>query len=345
MSEAVSLPSSRALVFSGFGGEFPGMGMDLLGYSAAQKVFAEADAIFGKTGTFSLSHVMFHGPKDLLSSLAYLPSALTAVGVATVRVLEEQDRNFWERTRFIAGHSFGLVTGLAAAGMITLKDVNALFHAASAAITSSESMKTSAMLLVFGKDLSFDTAQDVIDRNKLSCVVANVNMPGQVVISGMNAEISVFKSVAQGRGWKVADFNPGLPAHSPLMSPVDDAFEPIVRDMQMGSLKGGVGFIDYSRAEAIRDVAEIKKSLTGFLSAPVNWVGSVQHMIAGGANEFVECGTQMVGKMIARIDPNARIASLIDSSAIETYCNKNPPDIREGVGSVRDAGVFAPAVK
>ncbi|MFL1875681.1 ACP S-malonyltransferase, partial [Hansschlegelia beijingensis] len=213
---------SIALIFPGQGSQQVGMGRALADtFASARAVFEEVDAALGE----SLSTTIFEGPEDKLTLTANAQPALMAVSLATLRVLEaEAGLDVARHAAFVAGHSLGEYSALAAAGSLAVPDAARLLRIRGEAMQKAVPVGEGAMAALLGLDL--DAARAVAEEAAEGevCQAANDNAPGQVVISGTRAAIERALPIAKARGAKRAVLLPvSAPFHSALMQPAAEA--------------------------------------------------------------------------------------------------------------------------
>ena len=315
---------SRALVYSGFGSQQIG-GSDLSeAFASARSVFREADHVFGSLGNFRLSDVMFHGTMAQLSQPRIMQPALVTLGSAYTRVLQNEIPGFFESVSHITGHSFGFTTALCAAGVISLPDVADVFAASAHVLETNTDVKAGGMLVVLGPSVSRETVQPVLDTLKsqslaTSCVIANDNAPGQILIAGLKSDLQILIDNAKENRWRCIPFNDGVPAHSPLLMPVQQAISPIVHRAVINPLNNGTHILCSQNVRVVSTSDDIKQALATNFTGPVEWQASVKAMIAGGVKEFVGCGSSVAAGMIGRIDPSVSVVTLQNAADVAQY--------------------------
>ena len=213
---------ATAFTFPGQGSQQVGMGQALAdSFSAARDVFAEVDDALDQ----KLSALMWNGPEDELTLTENAQPALMAVSMAVVRVLEaEQGISVAGTAKFVAGHSLGEYSALAAAGTFSLSDTARLLKIRGKSMQAATPVGTGAMAALLGLD--FDAAAEIATEAAQGdvCQAANDNAPGQVVVSGHKAAVERAVELAKGRGARRAVLLPvSAPFHCQLMQPAADA--------------------------------------------------------------------------------------------------------------------------
>ena len=211
---------TRALVFPGQGSQAIGMGADLArAYPAAKAVFDEVDEALGE----ALSRIIAAGPEDQLTLTRNAQPALMAVSLAVFRVIEDRTgRTLDQLASFVAGHSLGEYSALAAAGALSVSDTARLLRRRGEAMQRAVPVGEGAMAALMGLD--FAAAQEIAAaaaaRTGGVCQAANDNAPGQVVISGASAAVQAAIDIAGEKGAKRAVLLPvSAPFHCALMAP------------------------------------------------------------------------------------------------------------------------------
>jgi [acyl-carrier-protein] S-malonyltransferase len=280
-----------AFVFPGQGSQAVGMGKALAeAFPVARAVFDEVDAALGQ----KLTAVMWEGPEADLTLTANAQPALMAVSVAAMRVLEtEKGVDLARDAAFVAGHSLGEYTALAAAGAFSLADTARLLRIRGRAMQAAVPVGAGAMAALLGADL--DTARAIAAEAAEGdvCQVANDNGGGQVVVSGAKAAVERAMEIAKTTGVKRAVLLPvSAPFHCALMRPAADAMAEALAAVTVSAPR--VPVMANVLAAPIRDPDEIRKRLVEQVTGTVRWRECVEAMAAGGVNRFVEVGSGKV---------------------------------------------------
>lgn len=303
---------ARAFVFPGQGSQAVGMGQELARQSAAARaVFAEVDEALGQ----KLSELMFNGPLETLTLTENAQPALMAASLAVMRVLE-QEKGFRlaDKVKFVAGHSLGEYSALAAAGALSVGDAARLLRTRGLAMQAAVPVGQGAMaaLLGVGKDVAEKLAAEAAQGEV--CQLANDNEPTQAVISGAKTAIDRAASLAKNHGVRrFMPLNVSAPFHCAMMQPAADAMAEALSKITVNA--PGVPVVCNVLAAPISDPAEIKKRLVEQVTGTVRWRECVMAMSAAGVTELFEVGS---GKVLAglakRIVPSL-IATSIGTSA------------------------------
>ncbi|AXT34361.1 [acyl-carrier-protein] S-malonyltransferase [Phaeobacter sp. LSS9] len=287
-----------AFVFPGQGAQTIGMGKALAeDYPAAKAVFDEVDAALGE----ALSQLIWEGDIETLTLTQNAQPALMATSLAAMRALEAEGVSI-DKAAFVAGHSLGEYSALAAAGAISVADTARLLRTRGQAMQSAVPVGEGAMAAILGLDLEAvravaeEAAQDEV------CQAANDNDPTQVVVSGAKAAVERAAEIAKEKGAKRAVMLPvSAPFHCALMQPAADVMAEALADVAIKS--PAVPLIANVRADAVNEPDEIRKLLVEQVTGSVRWRESVQTMAAKGVSEFWEIGAgKALSGMIRKID-------------------------------------------
>ncbi len=308
-----------ALVFPGQGSQAVGMGADLyLAFAAAREVAEEVDDALA----FGLSRLMREGPPETLTLTQHAQPALLQNSMAVLRVLEREggfavDR----RAEFVAGHSLGEYSALAAAGFFTLSDAARLVRRRGEAMQAATPAGTGAMAALLG--VEFDAAQaiaaDAAAETGGICVIANDNGGGQVVLSGTKEAVERAVLLAAERGFKRSVMLAvSAPFHSPLMAPaaaiMDEALGAI--DLAVPS----VPLIANVTAEPVREPSRIQALLVEQVTGMVRWRETILRLKAEGITEIAELGTgKVLAGLVRRIDREMGVRSVGTPADIDSF--------------------------
>ncbi len=301
---------TTAFVFPGQGSQAVGMGKSLAeAYPAARRVFDEVDTALGE----KLSELIWNGPADTLTLTENAQPALLAVSLAALRVLEaEAGVDLKRDAAFVAGHSLGEYSALAAAGALSIADAARLLRIRGRAMQKAVPVGAGAMAAMIGLDLADvrAIASEVADVGV--CAAANDNGGGQVVVSGTKAAVERAVELAKLRGVKRAMMLPvSAPFHCPLMQPAADAMAEALAKVPVKTPV--VPLVANVPAQAISEPSQIVRSLIEQVTGTVRWRESVQFMAQAGVTVFYEVGA---GKVLTGLIK--RIAETATASAIGT---------------------------
>lgn len=286
------------------------MGADLArGFPTAARVFEEVDEALGQ----KLSQIMWEGPEESLTLTENAQPALMAASLAAFRVLE-QDKgvSLKEKVKFVAGHSLGEYSALAAAGAISLGDAARLLKTRGQAMQAAVPVGEGAMAALIGAELE--------DAKKLAeaaaqgevCQAANDNAPGQVVISGSRAAIDRAVEMAADYNARRAVLLPvSAPFHCAMMQPAADVMAGALGEVEVKA--PAVPLIANVLAAPVTDPDEIRKRLVEQVTGAVRWRESVEYMAGEGVTVLYELGSGRVLTGLAR-----RIERSLDAVAVGT---------------------------
>lgn len=288
----------RAFVFPGQGAQTIGMGKALAdAYPAAKAVFDEVDEALGE----DLSGLIWGGDIEDLTLTANAQPALMATSLAAMRALEAEGVTV-QAASFVAGHSLGEYSALAAAGAITVADTARLLRARGTAMQDAVPVGVGAMAAVLGLD--FDAVKEVAAEAAQGdvCQAANDNDPAQVVVSGHKAAVERAVDIAKAKGAKRALLLPvSAPFHCSLMQPAADAMAQALADVEIRT--PAVPVVANVLAQAEADGSKLADLLVKQVTGSVRWRESVMYMAAEGVTEVYEIGAgKALSGMIKRID-------------------------------------------
>ena len=297
-----------ALVFPGQGSQTVGMGKALAdGFAPARAVFSEVDEALGE----KLSAVIFEGPADTLTLTQNAQPALMAVSLAVMRVLErEAGLDLKRDAAFVAGHSLGEYSALAAAGTFSIADTARLLRTRGQAMQKAVPVGVGAMAALLGLD--YETAASVAAEAAQGqvCQAANDNGAGQVVVSGDKAAVERAVEIAKGKGAKRAMLLPvSAPFHCALMQPAAEVMAEALSKVKVNA--PALPVVANVLAKPIRDTAEIVRSLVAQVTGTVRWRESVAFMAGAGVTSFYEIGAgKVLSGLIKRIAEGANATAI-----------------------------------
>ncbi len=309
----------RAFLFPGQGSQAVGMGVALAQASrAARDVLAEVDEALGQ----NLSRLMREGPEDELKLTENAQPAIMANALAVFTALtREGGVDLVKSAQFVAGHSLGEYSALCAAGTFDLATTARLLKRRGQAMQSAVPVGVGAMAALLGADL--ELAQKIADAAAQGevCSVANDNDPSQVVISGHKGAIDRAVEMAKDMGAKRAIILPvSAPFHCPLMQPAADAMAHAFEETTFSA--PAVPLFANVSAAAERDPETIQRLLVEQVTAMVRWRESIANMAAAGVEEFAELGGKVLGPMVKRIAPDAKVTSVVTIEDVEALAKE-----------------------
>ncbi|MBI3706848.1 MAG: ACP S-malonyltransferase [Proteobacteria bacterium] len=301
---------ARAFVFPGQGSQAVGMGRELAAaFPVARQAFEEIDEALKQ----KLSKLIFDGPEAELTLTANAQPALMAVSLAVMRVLEVDVKLDLAKTvKFVAGHSLGEYSALAAARALGLADTARLLRRRGEAMQKAVPVGEGAMAALLGLDLP--AAQEIAKEASAAgvCAAANDNAPGQVVVSGAKAAVERAIEIAKTKGAKRAIMLPvSAPFHCPLMQPAAEAMQEALADAKIAPPR--VPVIANVTAAPVNDPQTIRRLLFEQVTGLVRWRESVLYMRDQEVESLVELGAGKVLSGLAR-----RIAPELSGLSLQT---------------------------
>jgi [acyl-carrier-protein] S-malonyltransferase len=285
-----------AFTFPGQGSQAVGMGKGLAdNFFEARMVFEAVDDALGE----KLSQTIFEGPADTLTLTENAQPALMAVSLAAVRVLEAHDVLVKETAAYVAGHSLGEYSALAAAGSLEVGDAARLLRIRGRAMQAAVPVGTGAMAALIGLEL--DAAREVAAAaaEGMVCTVANDNGAGQAVVSGDKAAVERAVEIAKQRGAKRAILlTVSAPFHSPLMGPAAGKMRDALATVPLKA--PAVPLVANVVAGPISDPEEIRRRLVEQVTGMVRWRESISWLGNAGVTVFVEIGAGKVLSGLAK---------------------------------------------
>ena len=296
----------RAFVFPGQGAQTIGMGKALAdAYPAAKAVFDEVDAALGE----NLSGLIWGGEAEELTLTTNAQPALMATSLAAIKALEAEDVGV-DAASFVAGHSLGEYSALAAAGAISIGDTARLLRARGTAMQDAVPVGVGAMAAILGLDL--EAVQAVAEEAAQGdvCQAANDNDPAQVVVSGHKAAVERALDIAKQKGAKRALLLPvSAPFHCSLMAPAAEVMAGALAEVDIKTPI--VPLVPNVVAEAVSDPATIRSLLVDQITGSVRWRESVMYMGGQGVTSVYEVGAgKALSGMVKRIDRGIATAAI-----------------------------------
>ena len=294
---------TAAFMFPGQGSQVVGMGKALAeAFPVARTVFDEVDAALGER----LTATIWEGPSETLQLTENAQPALMAVSIATLRVLEtEAGFSVARDAAFVAGHSLGEYSALAAAGSLTVSDTARLLRIRGQAMQKAVPVGAGAMAALLGLDYEAAAAIANEAAQGQVCQAANDNGAGQVVVSGDKAAVDRAVEIAKTKGAKRAMLLPvSAPFHCKLMQPAADAMERALADISIR--KPAAPLVANVLATEIIDPDEIRRRLVEQVTGTVRWRESVAYMASRGVTRFFEIGAgKVLSGLVKRIADGA----------------------------------------
>ena len=308
---------ANAFIFPGQGSQAVGMGKALAeAFAPARAVFEEVDAALGQ----KLSALMFEGPDTDLTLTANAQPALMAVSMAVLRVLEaEAGLDLARDAKFVAGHSLGEYSALAAAGSFTLLDTARLLRLRGEAMQKAVPVGQGAMAALLGLDYETGVAVATEAAQGEVCQIANDNGGGQVVASGSRAAVERAVEIAKAKGARRAMMlQVSAPFHCALMQPAADAMAEALAKVDIKA--PSVPLVANVMASAVTDPAEIRNLLVKQVTGTVRWRECMAYMAHEKVESFYELGAgKVLSGLVKRLAEGATGTSIGAPADIEAF--------------------------
>ena len=305
----------RAFIFPGQGSHAVGMGAALADASrGARDVFDEVDEALGQ----NLFRLMREGPEEELRLTENAQPAIMAHSIAILRTLGVDLASV---AHFVAGHSLGEYSALCAAASFDLTTTAKLLRLRGQAMQAAVPVGEGAMAALLGADVNVATKIAVAASQGEVCTVANDNDPSQVVISGAKGAVYRAVDIAKDMGAKRAILLPvSAPFHCPLMQPAAEAMADALSYVTVET--SAVPLFANVTAEPTRDPDTIRNQLVEQVTGMVRWRESVANMSGTGVEEFIEIGGKVLGSMVKRTAPDAKVTSVVTIQDIEALAKE-----------------------
>jgi len=298
-----------AYVFPGQGSQWVGMGRDLYdNFDSAKAVFNQVDEVLG----FPLSRLCFEGPEDELRQTINAQPAIVTVSYACLQAARELSHNLPPPT-FVAGHSLGEYTALAVAEVLDFTTTVYLARERGRLMYEAGVIRPGGMAAVMGVD---ETSLAEVCR-QTDTQIANINCPGQLVISGARENLTQAIDLANTRGaYRVIPLPVSGAFHTPLMQSAVDAMSEIVANLSFH--EPVVPIIGNTTAQPLTTAESVKAELLRQLCNCVQWQRSIEYIINEGVSTFIEIGAgRVLTGLIRRINKSVKTLNIGDAQAIK----------------------------
>jgi [acyl-carrier-protein] S-malonyltransferase len=296
-----------AYVFPGQGAQWVGMGRDLYhNFASAKAVFDQADESLG----FPISRLCFEGPEDELLQTINSQPAIVTVSFACLEAMRDISQL---EPAFVAGHSLGEYTALAAAGVLDFATTVYLARERGRLMHEAGQITPGGMAAIIG--LEENILNEVCTES--GARIANINCPGQIVISGAEDKLTKAMELAEAKGaHRVIPLQVSGAFHTALMQPAVDGMTEVVAKLSFN--QPAVPIIGNTTAQPLTTAESVKEELLKQLCNCVLWQRSVEYMLGDGVSSFIELGPgRVLAGLIKRIDRDANIINIGDAEAVK----------------------------
>ncbi|MGC4375604.1 ACP S-malonyltransferase [Fictibacillus sp. Mic-4] len=304
-----------AFLFPGQGSQTVGMGLDLYeSFSEAKKIFDAADARLG----FSLSSIIFNGPDETLKLTENTQPALLTTSIAILEVLKQ----YGIQADFTAGHSLGEYSALVASGSLSFED--AVYAVRQRGLFMEEAVPAGVgtMAAVLGMDqAALKAITDDVSGNGTVVQIANLNCPGQIVISGTAEGVQIASGRAKEEGAKVIPLQVSGPFHSSLMKPAAEKMHNVLKEIEIRD--ANIPVIANVTAKSVTAASEIEEKLVEQIFSPVRWEETVQELLDLGVDTFIEIGPgKVLSGLVKKVHRRAITIPIGDHATLEAAVKK-----------------------
>ncbi len=309
-------PKGVAYVFPGQGAQWVGMGHDLYdNFDSAKAVFKQADEVLG----FPLSRLCFEGPEEELRQTINAQPAIVTVSLACLKAAQAIiSNNAMPQPAFIAGHSLGEYTALAVANVLDFATTIYLARERGRLMHEAGLNKPGGMIAIIG----FDEASLAKVCEETDTKIANVNCPGQLVISGAKESLTKATELAETKGaYRAIPLQVSGAFHTPLMQPAVIGMSKIVASLPFR--EPTIPIIANTTAQPMTSAKMVKAELLRQLCNCIQWQRSVEYMINNGVTTFIEIGPgKVLSSLIKRISRSVKILNIGDAQAIKNIAGE-----------------------
>jgi [acyl-carrier-protein] S-malonyltransferase len=302
-----------SVVFPGQGSQIVGMGKDFYNkFGIVKNYFKEADDVLN----FSLSKLIFDGPKDQLDLTINTQPAIFLISYSIFQVISKEFNIDLKKAKYFAGHSLGEYSALSCAGYLDFSDTIKILRKRGECMQNSVPKGEGGMLAVLGSKIKI--IEEIIQKNEknFKVQIANDNSEGQIVVSAKIKDLSLFKDVLINEKIKNINLPVSAPFHSSLMSNATSIMSEEIKKLNF--INSDKKLISNVTANEISNIEEIKVLLTKQIENRVRWRESVIFMINKGVNQFIEIGPgKVLSGLIKRINKEIKVSAINNETDIE----------------------------
>ena len=302
-----------SVVFPGQGSQIVGMGKDFYNkFGIVKNYFKEADDVLN----FSLSKLIFDGPKDQLDLTINTQPAIFLISYSIFQVISKEFNIDLKKAKYFAGHSLGEYSALSCAGYLDFSDTIKILRKRGECMQNSVPKGEGGMLVVLGSKIKI--IEEIIQKNEknFKVQIANDNSEGQIVVSAKIKDLSLFKDVLINEKIKNINLPVSAPFHSSLMSNATSIMSEEIKKLNF--INSDKKLISNVTANEISNIEEIKVLLTKQIENRVRWRESVIFMINKGVNQFIEIGPgKVLSGLIKRINKEIKVSAINNETDIE----------------------------
>lgn len=302
--------SKIAFLFPGQGSQAVGMGQDIAEQNAnAKKIFEQANDALG----YDLRKLCFFGPEEELKQTVHTQPALVTTSVA----LLEAGKEHLPKPDFVAGHSLGEYSALVAAGVLSFEEAARAVRKRGELMDDAVPSGQGAMAAVLGAETSLiQETCEAVQQQGLPVQIANMNCPGQVVISGMKEGVEEASARLKEKGVRrIIPLQVSGPFHSQLMVPASEKLQAVLDELSFSD--ASIPVVTNIDGKGKTDANELKRALIVQVYSTVQWEESIRHMIEQGASIFVEIGSgKVLTGLVKKIDRSCKTINVFDSQSL-----------------------------
>lgn len=305
-----------AFIFPGQGSQTVGMGKDLADqYDYVREIYKQSDDAL----KLPLSELIFSGPQNELTATFNAQPALLTTSIAILTALKQYNIE----PDYVAGHSLGEYTALTAAGALSFKEAVQITRKRGEYMEEAVPNGLGTMAAILGLDREIlGEVTEVVTKSGESVQLANINCPGQIVISGTKAGVEAASEIAKERGARRAiPLEVSGPFHSRLMEPASQKLASLLNEYNIQNAK--IPVISNVTAKEVTDSSTIKDLLVQQLYSPVLWEDSVRTLANLGVNTFVEVGPgKVLSGLVKKVDRSLQVISISDGNSLNEAVNQ-----------------------